>query len=490
MDSKRKTGTIATLAVLIIIALIFIFKATSETDPKPPNVLLITIDALRADHLGSYGYHLETSPFIDSLAKKGVLFSDATPAWPKTYASMSSMNTGMYPKTSGLRNKKRKKLPSTLKLLSEIFKENNYTTSAVVANFNVGRTYGFDRGFDHFVESWQDMWKQKEGDTTFENTQGKVKFFTNATIITDQALKWLQKIQNDETPFYLWLHYMEPHGPYIPPKSYLQYFRNAHKPYYINIKKIPKYQVLLDSKTKEPINNLGFYKAQYDREIRYIDDELSRLIGEIKKLNQYENTIIIISADHGESLGEHNYYLEHGLLSYQPCAHIPLIFIGEGRIPEGRIINEPVGLIDLPPTLMELAGIEIPSQFEGQSLVELMFGEKNATAPEYIFMESGYDGEFPQQTIRRNQWKLIHVTSRLDLPYMSGSEYELYDLSKDPGELENLAYELPDITKELGSIFDSWYRSGFRIKEKGNTAEFKELDPKQKQLLKSLGYME
>ena len=445
----------------------FFYKVITETVSKPPNVLLVTIDTLRADHLGSYGYHLDTSPFIDSLARKGVLFADATPAWPKTYVSMSSMNTGMYPKTSGLRNYKRKNLPSTLKLISEVFKENNYRTAAVVANFNVGRTYGFDRGFDHFVESWQDMWKQSTSDINFKNFVGKVKFFTNATIVTDQALKWLEETQNNEKPFYLWLHYMDPHGPYETPKSYSQYFRNAYESNYVDIKKLPQYQLLLDPVTWKAINDLGFYKAQYDREIRYIDDELSRFISEIKKMKQYDNTIIIISSDHGESLDEHNYYLEHGKFSYQASAHIPLIFIGEGRIPEGKIINEPVGLIDLPPTLMELANIKIPSQYEGQSLVQLMLGEKGATAPEYIFMESGYDGEFPQQTIRRNQWKLIHVTSKLDLPLMAGTEYELYDLSKDPGELENLAYKLPDITKELGSIFDSWYRSGSRISEKG-----------------------
>lgn len=473
---------------MIVLALGY-FLLPSKSNPDSPNVLLITIDTLRADRLGCYGYHLDTSPNIDKLAQQGVLFSDCTVQWPKTWPSIGSLVTGMYPKTTGLRMEHHM-LPESLYLLSEVFKQAGYRTGAVVANFNLGKTFNFQQGFDYFVESWQELWEEREGKIPFQNQAGKVKFFTNASIVNEQCLRYLKKNKKNRKPYFMWLHYMEPHGPYTTPQKYKGYFQNAYKTEFVALNKLPSYQLRKIPGTNRVINDLGYYRGQYDRTIRYFDDELARLLSEIKKLNSKRKIVIIITADHGESLGEHDYYLEHGLLPYQACAHVPLIIVKDGVLPAGKTIDKPVGLIDVSATILDLAGIEIPAAFEGQSLVDLMLDEKNATVRKYTFMESGYHREYPQLTVRDGRWKLIHITSPRDLTIMTGAEYELYDVDSDPGEVHNLADEKHDIVKNLRKVLHDWYVGGPVKTERGTQVDLETLDSKALEMLKSLGYVE
>ena len=228
----------------------------------------------------------------------------------------------------------------------------------------------------------------------------------------------------------------------------------------------------------------------YDREIRYLDDELGRLFEEVKRLEGSRKTVIVFTADHGESLGEHDYYLEHGQFSYQPCAHIPLIIIKDGLLAKAKTIKDPVGLIDMPVTLLELVGIKAPKTFEGRSLLDMMLGEKDARVPEYTFMETGYDVELPQLAVRYGRWKLIYVQSKRDLAAMTGSEYELYDVYSDPQELNNLAAQKPNITNSLSKILHKWYASGSKYLNEASEVDFNTLDDKSKEMLKSLGYVE
>ncbi len=451
---------------------------------KHPNVLLITIDALRADHLGCYGYSLETSPNIDRLAKRGVLFKDCTVQWPKTWPSMASMITGAYPKTTGMRLE-RLVLPPSFNVMSEIFGEAGYTTGAVVANYNIGKKFGFDQGFDHFVESWQDMWKKKKGDRPFIFRIGKIKNYTNATIVTDQALGFLEELEGD-SPFFLWLHYMDPHGPYKPPKDYTIYFKGAHRREPVPLRKIPRYQV--QNRKGNPITDVGFYKTKYDREIRYLDDEIGRLLSELTKLSFSTETLIIFTADHGESLGDHDYYLEHGKLPYQPCAHIPLIIVQKDVLPQGRTIDESVGLIDVSATAVDLAGIKIPGSFEGQSLKDLILGEEDALVPDYVFMESGYNRSGFHKTVRSNRWKLIQFLGGENSQSKNGLGFELYDIREDPSELNNVASDHPEMVDSLSRVLEEWYSSGPRF-EKGKEIDLDSLDERSREMLRSLGYI-
>jgi arylsulfatase len=360
---KNRSSFYISLVIILAATLGYLLIGNlSRGKHKHPNVLLITIDALRADHLGCYGYRLETSPNIDKFAKSGVLFIDCTVQWPKTWPSMASMITGAYPKTTGMKVKRRF-LPTSFNVMNEIFGEAGYATGSVVANFNVGKKFGFDQGFSHFVESWQDKWIERWGDVPFRFRPGMIKKYTNGTVVTDQALSWLEEIK-DGSAFFLWLHYMDPHGPYMPPPDYKAFFRDAHGYEPVPLEKIHPYQI--QKRKDKPITDIGFYKAQYDREIRYLDDEIGRLLSELARLGLETDTLIIFTADHGESLGDHDYYLDHGKLPYQACAHIPLILVQEDVLPSGRTIKHPVGLIDVSATVLDLSGIKVPVSFEGQ----------------------------------------------------------------------------------------------------------------------------
>jgi arylsulfatase A-like enzyme len=458
-----------------------------SASPSQPDVLLITVDTLRADRLGSYGHRLDTTPNLDSLASRGVRFTDCTAQWPKTWPSIGSLMTGAYPKTTGLRIRPRF-VPPSLTVLSEIFGRAGYRTGAVVANFNIGKTFGFDQGFDFFVESWQEKWRQEAPGREFRNRPGLVKRYTDAALVNEQAIEWLGSIPREEA-FFLWLHYMDPHGPYVPPREYQSYFQDAYPPEPLPIERVLRYQWQFSEDGNELVKDLGFYKAQHDREIRYLDEQIGKLLGEIREIRSSQQMLVVVTADHGESLGEHGYYLEHGMLSYQPSAHVPAIIVMEGKVPAGRAIQEPVGLIDVARTLVELAGLETPSSFEGHSLTGLIEGRAKG-APEYVFMESGYDSERPQRTVRRDRWKLIQVTSPKDRAKMAGAPFELYDVRADPGELKNLASEFPETVEELSGVLARWSGGRPGPGEPAAQVDLDALDEESKELLRALGYLD
>jgi len=467
------------LTVLLVVACVCLkVSCRSQDRPEHPNVLLITIDTLRADHLGCYGYRLPTSSNIDRLAKYGVLFSDCTVQWPLTWPSMASMNTGAYPKTTGIEHKL-SVLPDSFYMMAEIFKGAGYATGAVVANFTVGRKYGFSQGFDHFVESWQEMWEKEQGNVPIVHDSRILKKYTNATIVTDQALAWLAQIK-EARPFFLWLHYMDPHGPYIPPLEYRAFFRDAHESMDVPLSDIPRYQ--RRGKKEGPITDLGFYKTEYDREIRYLNDEVGRLFAELSWQGLDANTLIVFTADHGESLDENDYYLEHGKLPYQPSAHIPLILVQKGVLPSGKTIKHPVGLIDLSATVLDFAGIDIPASFEGHSLRDLILGDQESPKPEYVFMRSGKGTEM---TVRSGKWKLIHFQTRKS----NENQFELYDIHDDPYERIDVASENPELVRTLSRVLQEWYTGGPRFAERGKEIDIDSLDENSREMLRSLGYI-
>jgi arylsulfatase A-like enzyme len=310
-----------------------------------------------------------------------------------------------------------------------------------------------------------------------------IKKYTNATVVTDQALSWLEEIKGDR-PFFLWLHYMDPHGPYIPPPAYKAFFKDAHGHESVPLEKIPSYQI--QRQKGIPITDVGFYRAQYDREIRYLDDEIERLLSKLDRLGLDKETLIVFTADHGESLGDHGYYLEHGRYPYQACAHIPLILVEKGVLPSNKTIEYPVGLIDVSATVVELSGIKVPSSFEGQSLRGLIMGEEGASKPEYVFMQSG-DGS--QLTVRQNRWKYINFGSKKWWYNPHGLEFEFYDIYEDPLEANNVVSEHAEIVNNLSRILEEWYSGGPRFTEQGKEIDLDSLDERSREILRSLGYI-
>jgi len=478
----RERGAVALLAAALA------FACSGETPPAPerPNLLFLCVDTLRADHLGAYGHRLETSPTLDALAASGVRFADASVQWTKTWPSMASMLTGTYPTQTGVRHHPRRPLPERNLTLAEILRDEGYRTAAVVANANLGRRFAFDQGFEHFVESWMEEYRRRFGEREFENRPGLTKTLTTGRRVVDEGLAWLDGLAPGE-PFFLWLHFMEPHGPYLPPRRHAERFRDAYPRRVVPPRALPPYQ-LRRGPGGRPVRDLGFYQARYDGEIRHFDDVLGRLLGELEARGLRRDTLVVLTADHGESLDEHGYFLEHGVFPFQPTAHVPLLLVHEGRLPAGRVVPHPVGLVDLVPTLLDLLGVSAPEGLAGRSLESLLRGADDA-APPYVFVEAGVR-EPSQRAVRQGRWKLVHFRAAEDRRLYRMPEWALYDLDSDPGERRNVLAEHPERAAELREALRRYADTAVASGRDGGDLELEELDAQTREQLRALGYLD
>ena len=395
------------IAIFFVIIVIFYFLNYTNRDT---NIILITIDALRPDHLGCYGYKRNTSPNIDKLAREGVVFKEVISQAPWTPPSISSIITSTYPSTHGVVDFGQNLNPG-LKVLPSILKENFYCLALISGR---GRLAEF-----HFPELERDF------DFFYPFNQNYIQ----AEEVTENAVEWLRV--NKKKRFFLWLYYLDPHTPYSPPFPYNELFINDE---FIssNNKKVPiadesndlydGYGVIPRITLQQDITDIGYYISQYDGEIRYVDDQIGRLLKELKELNLYDNTLIVIISDHGESLGEHNYYFVHGESLYDELLKVPLIFKPKDITQKAYIDNQ-VQSIDVAPTILDFIEVRIPETFEGKSLLSLI--QKGEHDCQYAFSE--LEG---QVSVRTKGWKLIY-------DYID-DRYELYNLKEDPNEFKNL----------------------------------------------------
>ena len=474
-------GALVTCAGFLLLSFT---PASGADETSRVNVVLITVDTLRADRVGAYGHHADTTPVLDRLAANGVRFADVTVQWPQTWPSMASMMTSTYPSSTGVRFSPRRPLERSQKTLAESLSAAGYQTAAVVANATIGKKQGFDQGFDTFVESWMPALEKQNGSRRLERDPGKVKELTNATVVTDQGLERLQAF-SPKRPFFLWLHYIDAHGPYVPPPAYAEMFADKYAVEPVEHRLLPEYQQQKSPSGDAVISDLGFYKAQYDREIRYFDDQVARLLAAIAAGPKNENTLIVVTADHGEALGEHRYYLEHGALPYQPTARVPLLMSLVGKLPASKVIQAPVGLIDVTPTILEIAGVASASTAAGRSLVPLMRGDE-AAAPKYVFMESGRR-RLSQVSVRQGPWKLVHTRAPEDRHWYHLPELALFNLETDPAESQNVIGGNPDVAAELRVALENWVATSVKP-VKANAPQPRKLDAATKEAMRALGY--
>jgi arylsulfatase A-like enzyme len=376
-----------------------------------PNIFLITVDTLRADHLGCYGYPKETSPAIDRFASEALLFEEANAHAPVTSSSCASILSGFLPhETKVLENRP---LPSQVETLPEILEPLGYKRLAVVSNYVLQVKNGWSEGFDLYDHELDDMEDVRR--TYAERRAEKT---------ANRAIE-LMREHRDERLF-LWVHFQDPHGPYTPPPAYQDMFRqpDAEKrtlplsPSLSGRGGIPTYQRLGGNR------DYNHYVSQYDGEIRYLDDHFDRLISAMKDLDLYDDAVIIFTADHGEGMGNHQYYFAHGENLYTDLTHVPLIIRYGGRI--GRSA-ESVQHIDLVPTLRSVLGLEVDSRLRGRNLLADATG-----APAEIFaeMDSPTVRGRVKMSLVYDGYKMIH-TPLFD-------SYELYDLRTDFHETRNL----------------------------------------------------
>jgi arylsulfatase A-like enzyme len=409
----------------------------------PPNVLLITVDTLRPDHLGCYGYARRTSPAIDGLAAGGVRFSQVITAAGRTVQSFPSILMGVYPMRHGLRYEGQSQDDlASLPTLASLLKRGGYASLAVTQGLNVG----LHRDFDLYDP---EVYLDPQGRRVRVPTR-------NDREASRKAIQWLHGGRPAGRPFFLWLRYNAPHWPYDAPAPYGEMFDpDYHGPHLFNDAAGPGRERgdIIFGRTRLPAREVEHAVAHYDGEVAYADRAVADLLAAIDDLGVADRTIVVLTADHGESLGEHDYFFEHGAYLYEPNVRVPLILRAPG-LPRGGVVDLPARTIDIVPTVLDLAGLAAPAGLQGESLAPRARGLASGPAPP-AYSESGrnFYPENPRQYVPgvAGKWRMLR-TERYKLimiPRDPTSVWELYDLRSDPGEETNLHGRLPEVEEDL-----------------------------------------
>jgi arylsulfatase A-like enzyme/cytochrome c-type biogenesis protein CcmH/NrfG len=399
--------------------------------PAPTvNVVVITIDTLRADHLGCYGYKLIKTPHIDALASESARFERAYTPVPVTLPAHTVIFTGTYPTLSGIHDFSGNKLNPNQPTLATVLRQHGYATGAVVGSAVLDSRFGLNQGFDYYYDHF-DFNRLQESNLEEMERPGNV--------VADLALGWLAK--NYHSKFFLWMHLYDPHYPYRPPAPYSEQYKDR----------------------------------LYDGEIAFADAQVGRLIAFLKAKDLYRNTLIVLSGDHGESLGEHG-EKTHGFFIYNATLHVPVII----HLPEQRsakTVAELVSLADLTPTVLAALKIDAPSQVQGRSLLALMTPKKEEDS------RSLYAETFLPRL--HFNWSELRSVETENYQFIEAPKPELYDLSKDPGETLNLYSEKKALADELRARLNKLIHQYSADQE---LAEKTGIDPALMERLKSLGY--
>jgi len=430
---------------ILILTAFTALHAAAQTPAKPAlNVVLITIDTLRADHVGCYGYKQIKTPNIDGLAADGVRFERAFAVVPVTLPSHTSMLTGTYPMLSGMHDFSGNKLSPLQPTLASVLKQAGYQTGAVIAAAVLDSRFGLNQGFDFYYDHF-DFSRLDEANLDEMERPGNV--------VADVALDWLAK--NSDKKFFFWMHLYDPHFPYHP-----------HEP-----------------------SGREYAAQPYDGEIAFADEQVGRLLRFLKEKGIYQNTVIVLCGDHGESLGEHG-EKTHGFFIYNATMHVPLIIrLPEqlpGQLPEktvARTLANPVSLVDLMPTVLDAVGLPVPSQVQGRSLLRDIRPDPSARDAQANRDRVLY-GETFLPRIHFN-WSELRGSENTKYHFIDAPRPELYDLAKDPGEVHNLFAEKKAVAEEMRAKLAGMIRDYSAGKE---LAERTALDPALMERLKSLGY--
>ncbi|MCY3929785.1 MAG: sulfatase [Acidobacteria bacterium] len=420
-----------------------------------PDLVLLSVDTLRADAVGAYGAGDATTPTIDALAAAGVLFEDAQTTIGKTGPAFASIFTSLYPPTHGSR-RNAQRMRSDVPVLAQILGDAGYEAAAFISNWTLrADLVGLDRGFDHYDEEFDQS----------RNAAGVME--RNADGIARAAERWLRRRARDEErngkPLFLWVHFSDPHSPYLE--------RTGFTP-----ARPPREQ-----------RTTGWQKRwRYQSEVNYVDHWMGRLSRTIEEVLPGPRFTLFLS-DHGESLGEHGYW-GHGKNVHWPNARIPMILAGPG-VPKGRRVQARVGVIDVLPTLLDLLGVETPEEVEGRSLAPFRTGGDGGDTPRYVIGDKhsaltaksrrNAPYEDPLQiSLEVNGAKVLHDFSKRRTTY--------FDLTADPREERPLDKPPVDLVPPLGRRLVNWYRDLEKYEAKSGTV-LSEDDIKQ---LKSLGYID
>ncbi|MBW2420263.1 MAG: sulfatase [Deltaproteobacteria bacterium] len=437
-------------------------------ESSPPNVLLYVADTLRADSLPLYGGSKVETPALDAMARDAVVFDKAyaTSSW--TRASVASVLTGLHPEAHGARTRN-DVLSESMVLLPEVFSQHGYRTAAIVTNPNVGATYGFRQGFDEFIELFGRHEREMVHQQTARGAKAAEVEFVDSDEVTRRAIEW---IDAGPAPFFLFILSIDPHWPYEPPAGFDRYGGG----YSGRVDRDP--DVIFRRRLSEA--DRARIRSLYHGEIAFNDDSLGKLLGHLRAAGSYDDTAIVFTSDHGEEFWDHGSIM-HGKTLYEEAIRVPLVIRHPGRMGAATRVTQPVELTDISATLLALAGLPLPYELDGRSLVG------GPGADDRSLYQSVDLDEQQLQSIIDPPWKLIRDRR--------SGKVQLYDLEADAGESRNVGREQRGRTAALvKALADRASRSQERYEElqRGEAPrQVRDSDLSQEDLdeLRALGYI-
>jgi arylsulfatase A-like enzyme len=444
--------------------------AADSVATRPNNVLLITVDTLRADHLSCYGYPWKTSPYIDRLASEGTRFDRAYTVIPLTGPAHLSLFSGRYPQEHGARrNGEAMVSERAIPALPQILRVNGYSTAGFISGWPLnGRLTHINDWFDHYDEDLPRRYQLFNSSRWAED-------------VTPRAIQWLEKSRPKDRPFFLWVHYFDPHSPY----EFREHFADLES----NGSSSPS--SISDEAMKERIRN-------YDTEVAYTDWYIGKLLAAIDHLNLRDSTVVVLTADHGESLGEHN-YVGHGRQLYENIIRIPLIVRVPGTIQSRKVVSSPVSLVDVAPTVLDLTvrskldQAKVPLPFTGRTLSGAIVQNQSLTQRRI------YCVTFPGKKGFAPKWLSWIWVQNQELPlqfgFIDGKRKTIWapdegwvrvsDLGRDPGESSSRILSEGRPYHTTTSHLSRWFS---RTETRGGQQA--ELSAEDIETLKSLGYVQ
>lgn len=469
----------------LLLALVLAGPMAADATAPGPNVLLVTIDTLRVDHTSLGGYAQDTTPNLARLAERGAHFRAAYAPTASTGPTHASIFTGQYPLHHGVA-KNGIALASEHRTLAERFSGAGYQTAAFVSSFVLDARFGWSQGFDHYADDFD----AQRASAKLEQWQGHAVsgFDARADDTTDRVMRWLWGARDPERPFFAFVHYFDPHSPYDPPRSIERRFE------------LPDPATVPPTQRRRGRDAAFDYRMQvrrYDAEIAYVDAELGRLLDTLSSLGLADETLIVVTADHGEGLMDHGHMM-HGVHIYDEQVRVPLVVAWPDTVPAGTTLSEPVSLVDLYATLVDLARLRSDARRgdaddeSGRdpgaaiSFAPALTGVARLDADRPVFLqrrqydESYVDGTYVNGEVfglRMGPWKLVDRESE-------GCR-ELYHLGRDPGEHASLAEHEPERVAAMSGVLERWRARGA---SSGSPRSPVEIDEADREALRALGY--
>jgi arylsulfatase A-like enzyme len=465
------SGAVASLFVL--------FACAAPSEGPPPAIVVLSLDTLRADHLSGYGYERPTSPRLDAFAADSVRFgaalAQATGTLPSHLSLLSSLNPPQFRITRDdgrnfAQTSTRLRLPDAVTTLAEVLRSAGYETVAITDGGPMNPRFGFAQGFDRFEVNRE---------------RGLRTTLSVLSALLEQRARSAEGDASTPPPLFLFLHTFDIHEPYQAPEPYARAF--SRKSFdevtrALGFRPVPR---LLDlhkgELTPEDVTEV---RALYDNGIVSTDDQVSRLFELLDRHGLYEDAIVVVLSDHGEEFLEHGAF-NHGRTVYEELVRVPLLIRLPGGRHAGRVVQEPVALLDVAPTILDAANLPIPPAFQGDSLLGVIKGSQagDRLRERAVYFESP-NARAGVHGLRRDRWKLIRNGS---------GEEELYDLASDPRERRNLSNEAVEVREELSTRLAAWVAEMEEAGQKEGwfaVPQAQGISPEERESLRALGYIE